>query len=163
MSLGNKPDSLDLLTERDMDRYKHQRRVIGRVYGIANIRRHERLIDGALEAAVSRIRALDGAEVDLREWMHIIVVECLSAVVLSRPAGLLRAGSDGGTGDHAYAAWRMKSVVGLFPWIAARRYTHRRLVRLFCRLMKVTYSTPPSYKTFFTVSYLANSDPPVRT
>ena len=145
------PDTLDLLSERDMRRYRLQRRLIGPAYRPSNVQRYDSAVDGVIRQAISRIKALGGAEVDLKEWMHIIVVECLGAVVLSWSPGLLRAGSDGGTGAQSYLAWRSKSVLGLFPLLVIAESYSKTLGRLFRILLGVTHQMPKNFKPFFHV------------
>ncbi|KAI6265620.1 hypothetical protein MCOR27_011337 [Pyricularia oryzae] len=106
------PDTLDLLSERDMRRYRLQRRLIGQVYQPANLRKFEPVIDDVLDQVVAQIRTLGDAEVDLKEWMHIITVECLGAIVLSWSPGYLRAKSDFGSGSFSYLGWKRKTVLG---------------------------------------------------
>ncbi|PSR83219.1 cytochrome P450 [Coniella lustricola] len=144
------PDTLDLLAERDMKRYRLQRRLIGPVYHINNLRRHEHSVDLVLERAIAQLHTLQGAEVDLKEWMHIIVVECLSAVSLSWSPGYLKDKSDGASGKHAYMGWRRKSVFGLFPAMVILESLSKSAGRAFATLWQVTYHTPKKgFKPFF--------------
>ena len=146
------PDTLDLLSERDMKRYRLQRRLIGRVYNPSNVIRHEKAVDDVLDRAVASLAKLTGAQVDLKEWMHIITVECLGACVLSWSPGMLDQGSDGGTLQHSYQGWRRKSVFGLFPLMKRLEYWSADLGRYFAALWGVTFRTPPNFKPFFPVS-----------
>ena len=119
------PDTLDLLAERDMKRYRLQRRLIGPIYHTNNVRRYEHAVDAVLERVVEQLRSLNGSEVELKEWMHIITVECLAAVSISWSPGYLKERSDGASGKHAYMGWRRKSVMGLFS-VAAIMETYSR-------------------------------------
>ena len=76
-------DNLDLLSERDVRRYRLQRRLIGPVYQTSNLVQYEAAIDEVLARSIAKLKTLNGARVELNEWMHIIAVECLGAVVLS--------------------------------------------------------------------------------
>lgn len=145
------PDTLDLLSERDRRRYRLQRRLIGPVYNIANLRRHEGAVDAVISRAVAQLRALDGAAVDLKEWMHIVAVECLGAAVLSWSPGLLKNRSDGGSGGHSYLGWRKKSVFGLVPGMVLLDSMSKYLGRPFSAFWRLTYAPPPGFKPFFTV------------
>ncbi len=109
-----------------MKRYRLQRRLIGPPppppppppplpIRTSSLKKHERAIDGVLKQAIAQLRSLKGAEVDLKEWMHIIVVECLGAVVLSWSPGYPQANSDCGSSAHGYQHWKRRSVFGLFP------------------------------------------------
>lgn len=147
------PDTLDLLSERDMKRYRLQRRLIGRVYSSANVAKYEEVINEVLAHAVKRVTALDGQEVDLKEWMHIITVECLGACVLSWSPGMLKDGTDSGTLTHSYQGWRRKSLFGVFPTMKKFEQWSPGLGRAFAQVWGVTYRTPRNFRPFFPVSY----------
>jgi len=134
-----------------MTRYRLQRRLVGPVYHASNVRKWEATIDKVLQGVVAQLKTLNAAEVDLKEWMHIIVVECLGAVVLSWSPGFLRAKTDFGSGSHSYIAWRRRVVFGLFPLAEAAQNYFPSLGRLFSNLWRVTYKPPKNFKTFFPV------------
>ncbi|PNY24985.1 Pisatin demethylase [Tolypocladium capitatum] len=142
-------DTLDLLSERDVRRYRLQRKMIGRTYHVSNVIKFEAAVDGVLERVVHKLESLQGAEVDLKEWMHIIAVECLGACVLSWSPGMLREGSDWGTISHSYQAWRRKSFFGLFPILTKLELWSPGIGRAFARLCGVTYQTPENFRSFF--------------
>ena len=143
---------MDLLSERDLKRYRMQRRLIGPLYNITNLKRYEAAIDGVIDKSIAQIRSLGSAPVDLKEWMHIITVECLGAVVLSWSPGLLKQKSDGGSGAHSYLGWRKKSVFGLFPLIVLLECLWKSVGRAFAVCWGITYQAPKNFKPFFTVS-----------
>lgn len=149
--MKSSPDTLDFLSERDMTRYRLQRRLIGPTYHPSNLRKYESAVDGVLQEAIAQLRSMDGAEIDLKQWMHMLVVECIGAVVLSWSPGYLKAGTDGGTGSHTYLSWRHRSVFGLFPFFVIAGTYSRTLGHLFSRLWGIRYRTPKGFKTFFTV------------
>lgn len=136
-----------------MRRYRLQRRLIGPVYRPAQVIRHEKQVDKVTEMAIKKLRSLDGAQVDLKEWMHMIVVECLGAVVLSWSPGMLDQGTDGGTGAHSYRSWRRKGVFGLFPLVAKLEMCSGNVGRAFSLLWRVNFRTPPNFRPFFPVSH----------
>lgn len=135
-----------------MRRYRLQRRLIGPVYRPSNVIRHEKEVDKITESAARNLRSLDGAQVDLKEWMHMIAVECLGAAVLSWSPGMLDRGTDGGTGSHSYRSWRRKSVFGLFPTMAKLDMCSGAIGRAFSLLWGVNFRSPPSLRPFFPVS-----------
>jgi cytochrome P450 len=145
-------DVLDLLSERDMARYRLQRRLIGRVYHPSNLHKYGPAIDEVLVRAIAKIKSLKGAEIDLKQWMHIIVVECLAAIVLSGPVGYLEDGTDHGAGKQAYLGWRRKSVMGLFRWANIAEMISPRLGRAFATIWGLNWRTPKTLKSFFPVS-----------
>ncbi|KAJ3485455.1 hypothetical protein NLG97_g6811 [Lecanicillium saksenae] len=142
-------DNLDLLSERDMHRYRLQRRLIGRVYRTANAVRHEQAIDKVLDDAVKRFASMKGTDFDMKEWMHILAVESLGAMVLSWSPGMLKAGTDRDTSNQSYLGWRRKSVFGLFPLITKLEVDYKWVGRMFGTLWGVTYQTPKGFKPFF--------------
>ncbi|WYZ38225.1 hypothetical protein EsH8_III_000139 [Colletotrichum jinshuiense] len=147
------PDTLDLLSERDTHRYRLQRRQIGPLYQTAYLKRHEPALDAVLARVITTLRSLDGAEIDLKEWMHIIVVESLSAIVLSWSPGYLRDKTDHASSSHGYLGWRRKSVFGLFPLAVKAELLSKTFGRNFANLWRVTYKTPKNFKPFFTGVY----------
>lgn len=133
-----------------MKRYRLQRRLIGPIYHTNNVKRHEHAVDTVLQKVVQQLRSLDGSEVDLKEWMHIITVECLAAVSLSWSPGYLRDKSDGASGRHAYMGWRRKSVLGIFPLAVILETFSRSAGRAFSYIWGVRYHTPKEgFKPFF--------------
>ncbi|KAI5360222.1 putative cytochrome P450 [Septoria linicola] len=147
------PGSLDLLSERDMDRYRLQRRLIGPLYSMHNIQKFEKAVDDVLAKVVVQLKDINGAELDFKMWMHIIAVECLSAIVLSYSPGYLKAKNDFGSSHHAYLNWRRKSVFGLFRWAVIAESYSKTTGRWFARLWRVTFVTPAPFKPFFTPVY----------
>ncbi|KAL6863552.1 cytochrome P450 [Trichoderma novae-zelandiae] len=142
-------DSLDLLSERDMKRYRLQRRLIGRVYQTANVAKFEAAVDGVIKQVIARLEALNGAEIDLKEWMHIIAVECLGASVLSWSPGLLKAGTDWGSSAHSYLGWRRKSVMGLFPTLTKLTLRSNLFEWIFRDVWNLKYAASPNFRSFF--------------
>ncbi|POR31361.1 Pisatin demethylase [Tolypocladium paradoxum] len=142
-------DTLDLLSERDVRRYRLQRKLIGRSYHASNVIKFEAAVDEVVERAVQKLESLQGSEVDLKEWMHIIAVECLGACVLSWSPGMLRDGTDWGTITHSYQGWRRKSVFGLFPIMTKLELLSPDVGRAFANLCGVTYKTPGNFRPFF--------------
>ncbi|RBA10039.1 hypothetical protein FPRO05_05975 [Fusarium proliferatum] len=142
-------DNLDLLSERDVRRYRLQRRLIGPVYQTSNLIQYEAAIDEVLARSVAKLKTLNGAQVELNEWMHIIAVECLGAVVLSWSPGMLKNGTDNGSGAHAYHGWRRKSVFGLFPTAAKLEFLHKSIGRLFSTIWGVNFQPPKDFRPFF--------------
>jgi cytochrome P450 len=84
--------------------------------------------------------------------MHLVVVECLGAVVVSWSPGMLDRGSDRGTSAHAYNAWKRKSVLGLFPVIPKLESLSMSIGRAFSVLWGINFDAPPKFRPFFPVS-----------
>ncbi|KHE86564.1 cytochrome P450, partial [Neurospora crassa] len=158
------PDTLDLLSERHLPRYRLQRRLIGPLYQLSSLKKFEPQIDAVLDRAIAQLRTLQGQEVDLKEWMHIIAVECLGAVVLSWSPGYIRDKSDGGTSVQGYLGWKRKSVFGLFPSVTTLSFLEggpfgigakigKGVARWWSNTWGVTFATPKGFKPFFTAVY----------
>lgn len=64
-------DTLDLLNERNMERYKLQRRLVGPVYSINGIKRHENHLNSTLSAFMDRMKGLKGEPFELVKWTNI--------------------------------------------------------------------------------------------
>lgn len=148
------PDNLDLLSERDMRRYRLQRRLIGPIYRASNVIKYEKAVDDILGKVMQVIKDFKSQEIDLKEWMHIISVECLGASVLSWSPGMLKAGSDWASSNHSYLGWRRKSVFGLFPIMAKLDLCSSKIARNFGNIWGVTFPPPPGFRAFFPVSFL---------
>ncbi|KAF4982210.1 hypothetical protein FZEAL_2094 [Fusarium zealandicum] len=142
-------DTLDLLSERDVKRYRLQRRLIGPVYQTSNLLQYEAVVDEVLERAIAKLKSLKGAPIELNEWMHIIAVECLGAIVLSWSPKMLKKSTDWGSGSHAYHGWRRKSVFGQFPTIVKLNFMSRSLGRLFSTAWRVNFEIPENFRPFF--------------
>ncbi|KAK4176540.1 putative cytochrome P450 E-class, group I [Triangularia setosa] len=160
------PDTLDLLSEFDTKRYRLQRRLIGPVYTAANVKKFEGAADGVIAAAVAKLKDIGSqaggaGTVDLKEWMHIIAVECLGAVVLGWSPGYIKSGSDGGTSKQSYLGWKRKSLFGLFPVVTklslldpgVGRRAGKWWGRFWGDVWGVTFVTPKGFKPFFTPVY----------
>ncbi|KAF5020237.1 hypothetical protein F66182_7754 [Fusarium sp. NRRL 66182] len=143
------PDTLDLLSEKDVRRYRLQRRLIGPVYQTSNLVQYETAIDDVLARFIAKLKGFKGAQVELSEWMHIIAVECLGAVVLSWSPGLIKNGTDNASGTHAYCGWRRKSVFGLFPAVAKVEFLSKSAGRLFSTVWGVNFQPPKNFRPFF--------------
>lgn len=136
-----------------MERYRLQRRTIGPLYSMHNIQKYEAAIDDVLIKVVAQLQGLHSAPVDLKMWMHIVTVECLSAAVLSYSPGYLKAKSDYGSSSHAYLNWRRKSVFGLFTWAVLAESYFKASGRYFSSAWRLTFRTPAPFRPFFTSVY----------
>jgi hypothetical protein len=116
------------------------------------MKKFEAAVDEVIQRTITELRALNGAAVDLKEWMHVIAVECLGAVVLSWSPGYIKHRSDGGTSTQSYLGWKRKSVFGLFPNVTKLSFISKTLSRVFSNAWGVTFKTPKNFKPFFTVS-----------
>ena len=137
-----------------MQRYRLQRRLIGQVYQPANVRKHEDAIDRVLDKLVPQIRSLQGQPVELKEWMHIVAVECLGAVVLGWSPGYLRDRTDWSSSIVSYLSWRQRSIFGLFPLATYAQFLSFNLGRRFETIWGIRHDSTAlkGFKSFFPVS-----------
>jgi cytochrome P450 len=143
-------NSLDLLSDRDIARYRSHRKTIGPTYTLASLRKHEPALDEAIARILDALRNLRAETVDLKEWMHASVVECLGAVVLGGwSPRFLELKTDCGTSAHAHMMWRRKSVMGLFPQAVVLGLLHKPAAYIFNVVWGIRHSPPEDHKPFF--------------
>jgi hypothetical protein len=149
-------DGLELFTEMDKERYRMQRRTIGPVYSVSNLKKYEGPVDEVLDRFVAKLTTLAGEEdgggqVDLAEWMHILAYECLSTVSMSWSPGQIEAGSGDGLLENGYDVWRMWSVLGLFEPIVLAGAVLPPLKYVFPVLAGVVPRRPKGFKNHWEV------------
>lgn len=93
-------------------------------------------------------------EVDFKEWMYIIVVECFGVIVLMWLFGMIKKGIDGGISYYSYLSWRRKSVFGLFLIVMKLVYFFKLLDRIFSVLWGIIYKLLCNFRIFFLVCYI---------
>lgn len=74
LGFSERPDGLDLFSETDMQKYHTQTDLLRDVYSVSNIKRYEYKITQVMDRVCDRISQLEGREVPLMEWMHIIIL-----------------------------------------------------------------------------------------
>ncbi|KAF2234479.1 cytochrome P450 [Viridothelium virens] len=116
-TIGPGADSLDLLTEENMDRYRLQRRAIGPLYSIAGIEKHEHHIDRTISRFVTKVKSLNDQFIDLSYWMYIFAVDTLSNITFSEDQGYIEAGNSGNNFEESHKMWHFMSLTGIFPTI----------------------------------------------
>ncbi|KAL9088763.1 MAG: hypothetical protein Q9165_006072 [Trypethelium subeluteriae] len=115
-TIGPGADSLDFLTEENMDRYRLQRRAIGPLYSTAGIEKHEHHIDRTISRFVAKIKSLDHQFIDLSYWMYIFAVGTYFASKLHPlDQGYIEAGNSGNNFEEAHKMWHFMSLTGIFP------------------------------------------------
>lgn len=157
------PDTLDLVAEMHMPRYRMQRRLIGPTFGAANLQNHEAAVDQVLERFVSKLRELDGKEVDLTSWMNILALECLTAVTFRWSPQLIEAETNYNTlMDGYFQFWRYFTVIGLFPRLVLLSHKlgvkSKRILQRLVALGVESCPTPP--KNIWNVSFMNSLDKP---
>ena len=64
----------DLLTETDVEKYRMQRRLLGPLYAIPNVKKHEDKLDLDLELFFGKIEKSNGKPVDLEHLLDLFVI-----------------------------------------------------------------------------------------
>ncbi|KAG8676490.1 hypothetical protein FPOAC1_002494 [Fusarium poae] len=120
LGLTKRPDSLDLFTETDMNKYYAQQELLADVYSTTNVTKYREHVTEVLDRVCDRIKRLNGTKASLMEWMHIIVLECIGEVTFSEgPPKYLDEGSDFGVIEGTlWGRWQWWSVLGLYPRLA---------------------------------------------
>lgn len=88
-------EQLDMLPEKDMDKLRLQKRLIGPVYSTANTVRHEQLIDHNLQRWLNRLSTLASGPVDLYYEFELLNVDLMCELTFAQPFGAVEKGSDG--------------------------------------------------------------------
>ncbi|KAL6887094.1 cytochrome P450 [Trichoderma evansii] len=126
-------EGVHLLAETDMTRYQLIRRGAGPAFTASNLKRFEHKVVEVMQKVCERLHRLNGEEVDTSEWMHIIVLECLTSISWSgSPENILEQGHNYGDLELNLTFWRRVSVMGHLP-------TLRVLLDLFPMLRKSIY------------------------
>ena len=110
-------DEFDLLTEKNKDRYRMQRRAIGPAYSIAGMEKHEALLDQHIEKFMACLERRKGVWIDLAEWMHIYALDGIASFTLGKSPNYMDTGRDGQNMVASDKHWAYFTVVGLFPWL----------------------------------------------
>jgi hypothetical protein len=108
-------EGLDLLTERNVEKYKLQRRVIGPAYSVAGMEKHEHKLDKYIDSFIEKVKSMEGERLDLAEWTHIFALDALSWFMLSKSLDYTGKGNDGGNIVGSESIWSIFTTLGLFP------------------------------------------------
>jgi hypothetical protein len=106
---------LDLLVERNVEKYKVQRRVIGPAYSVGSMEKHEHILDKYTDTYIEKLKNLEGQRLDLAEWTHIFALDALSWFMLSKSLNYTGKGHDGGNLVGSESIWSIFTTLGLFP------------------------------------------------
>jgi Cytochrome P450 len=108
-------DAMNLLGESDMEKHRHQRRLIGPMFTTQAIKKHESLMDGPILRFVVKMREAASNPQDLCKWMNILALDLLTEVTFSESPNYIDAGDDAGNSQDIDAFWQQISWVGLIP------------------------------------------------
>ncbi|KAI1777511.1 cytochrome P450 [Hypoxylon cercidicola] len=131
-ALSNNPGRIDWKFERhqgdafafngelDMQRYKGHRKNIGTAYSASSLKKYSDRLDEVMDRFVAKLKSQEGQVLDLNDWLHLAVVECLGAVTLNWSPGFINDASDHGFLVKSIKFWRQVTVFGsLQNWLLA--------------------------------------------
>jgi cytochrome P450 len=109
------PEGMNLLGEVDMDKYRHQRRLIGPCFTTDAIKRRETLLDRPLRKFVLKMEEMGGKPIDLVKWMNILALDLLTEICFAESPDYVTAGEDQGNARDIDIFWKQIQWVGLVP------------------------------------------------
>ncbi|KAI0888437.1 cytochrome P450 [Annulohypoxylon maeteangense] len=134
--------------ELDMQRYKSHRKSITGTYTTASLKKYSDRIDEVVDRFIAKLKTQEGEELDLAEWMHLAVVECLCAITLNWSPGFIKDESDHGFLAKSIKQWRQITAFGsLQSWlIIVQKWPSLR--SRVAKLFGVDIKLPASYVPF---------------
>ncbi|XDG06323.1 hypothetical protein ABKA04_005938 [Annulohypoxylon sp. FPYF3050] len=154
-ALSNNPGRIDWLFRRhqgdafafngelDMQRYKSHRKNIGTTYSTSSLKKYSDRLDEVMDRFIAKLKTQEGEVLDLADWVHFAVVECLGAVTLNWSPGFIKDKSDHGFLAKSIKQWRQVTAFGsLQPWlIVAQKWPalRNRIAKIFG--VEITFPT----------------------
>ncbi|KAI1451312.1 cytochrome P450 [Annulohypoxylon moriforme] len=134
--------------ELNMQRYKSHRKNIGTTYSTSSLKKYSDRLDEVMDRFVAKLKTHEGEVLDLSDWLHLAVVECLGAITLNWSPGFIEDESDHGFLAKSIGQWRQVTAFGsLQPWlIVAQKWPH--LKSRIAKLFGVDIKLPASYVPF---------------
>ncbi|RYP86137.1 hypothetical protein DL769_000815 [Monosporascus sp. CRB-8-3] len=167
-ALSNNPGYIDWLLRRhpnddgfaingelDIQRHRGHRKNIGTTYSAASVRKYGGAIDAVLRRFVAKLKTQEERTVELAEWVHIALVECISVVTLGLSPGFIDDGSDHGIWDVSVTKWRQISVFGFLPSLTLLVQKWPALKPAVAALCGVPIRKPDGYVPFEQVRSLS--------
>lgn len=111
-------DAMNLLGERDMEKYRLQRRLIGPCFTVAAVKAREGLIHEPITKFLNKMKFRGGKkqeEVDLVKWMNILGLDMLTSITWGQCADYVSKGDDDGNAADVNAFWSQINIGGLMP------------------------------------------------
>jgi cytochrome P450 len=109
------PEGMNLLGEVDMDKYRHQRRLIGPCFTTDAIKKRETLLDRPLGKFVAKMKEMGNEPIDLVKWMNILSLDLLTEICFAVSRDYITAGDDRGNARDIDVFWKQIQWVGLVP------------------------------------------------
>ncbi|KAL2063471.1 hypothetical protein VTL71DRAFT_5276 [Oculimacula yallundae] len=126
------PDSLDFLSEKNMEKYRHQRRAIGPAYSEKYMRDIEANLDNMIAKNIDIMHQRAGQSQDLDTFLNMFasgqllpsfsssllaltLPDCLSTATFSEAKNLVELGRPDEVIHSIHRAWKYMHVAGYFP------------------------------------------------
>lgn len=154
-ALSNNPGRIDWLFRRhqedafafngelNMQRYKSHRKNIGMTYSASSLKKYSDRLDEVMDRFIAKLKTQEGEVLDLVDWVHFAVVECLGAITLNWSPGFIEDKSDHGFLAKSIKQWRQVTAFGsLQPWlIVAQKWPalRNRIAKIFG--VEITFPT----------------------
>lgn len=131
-----------------MQRYKGHRKNIGTTYSSSSLKKYSGRLDEVMDRFVAKLKSQEGQILDLNDWLHLAVVECLGAVTLNWSPGFINDASDHGFLAKSIKFWRQVTVFGsLQNWLlAVQKWPSLRPT--IAKLLGVGIKMPADYVPF---------------
>ncbi|KAI1380418.1 cytochrome P450 [Hypoxylon crocopeplum] len=121
--------------ELNMQRYRSHRKSIGTTYSASSLKKYSERLDEVMGRFVAKVKEQDGQVLDLTDWLHLAIVECLGAVTLNWSPGFIKEGSDHGFLAKSIKFWREVTTFGSLQQflLAAQKWPslRPRIAKLF--------------------------------
>lgn len=98
-------DKLDMLSEKNVDKLRIQKRLTGPVLSTQNILKHEGIIDANVDRWMERLKSLTNQPVDLYHEFELMISDVEPELTFGKPYGAVESGSDGGHSAAMDAMW----------------------------------------------------------
>ncbi|KAI2464794.1 cytochrome P450 [Annulohypoxylon bovei var. microspora] len=134
--------------ELNMQRYKSHRKNINQTYSTSSLKKYSERLDEVMDRFIAKLKTHEGEVLDLGDWIHLAVVECLGAVTLNWSPGFIDDESDHGFLAHSIKSWQQVTAFGsLQPWlIIAQKWPSLR--SRIAKLFGIDIKLPASYVPF---------------
>jgi len=108
-------DAMNLLGERDMEKYKHQRRLIGPLFTTQAVKNREKLLDKPILKFIEKMEGSKKQPLDLVKWMNILAIDLLTEITFSESLNYVQTGDDEGNAEDVDDFWQQVHWAGLVP------------------------------------------------
>jgi hypothetical protein len=111
----NDPDAMNLLGERNIEKYKHQRRLIGPLFTTQAVKNRENLMNEPISSFIHKMKGQKGQPIEMVKWMNILAIDLLTEITFSESLNYIQMGDDEKNGEDVDDFWQQIHWVGLIP------------------------------------------------